>query len=619
MFEEQADLVPDRVAGIDEVGEISYGELNWRANQLGNYLRRRGIGAEARVGICLERGLDMLVALLGILKAGGAYVPLDPTYPAERLSFMLEDAAVRLIVTQEKLRELLGPTQIEMICVDSDRGEIAQEGGEDIDSGVSGENLAYVIYTSGSTGRSKGTMITHQSVVNLATDAVRKFRLEQDSKFLQFASLSFDVAVEEIFPALSVGGSVVLQSDNLLYSYSGLVKTIEQYGVTTIELPTIYWVEWMRELTRTHRRAPGSLNLVIIGGERISPEILQEWKAHKVSLLHVYGVTEVAVTSTVYPVRADFGDAPSFSEIPIGRPIANTEVYLLGDSLQPMPLRIPSEMYLGGVGLARGYLNWPGLTAAKFLPSPFGARPGNRLYKTGDLAKFSPDRCIEFVGRIDHQIKIRGHRIEPAEIESALIQVPSVGECIVIAREDEPGDKRLVAYLVLKEGRAETAQELRLYLKQRLPAYLVPSSFVILESLPLSPHGKVDRQALPAPGKHDVELGGMYVAPGTPIEEDVARIFREVMGIEAVGIYDDFFALGGHSLLVTQVISRVNRAFQVELSIRVLFDAPTVNGLVTAIVESQAGQFEDDVLSQMLAEMEGRTEDEVDAALNGTR
>jgi amino acid adenylation domain-containing protein len=616
LFEEQAVRAPDRIAGINEVEEICYGELNRRANQLGNYLRRRGAGAEVRVGICMERGVEMFVGLLGILKSGGAYVPLDPTYPAERLSFMLEDAAVRFIVTQERLKSIFETKPAELICIDSDHSEIAQESGENIDSEVGGEKLAYVIYTSGSTGLPKGAMITHRSVVNLVSDAVGKLRLEQESKFLQFASLSFDVAVEEIYPVWSIGGSVVLRSDEDSYSSTELEKTIKRHQITTLELPTVYWREWVREMSRAQTRAPRSLNLVITGDEKISLELLKEWESHEVSLLHVYGVTEATVNSIVYPVPAGISDQASFASAPIGLPIANTEVYLLNDRLQPMPPRIPSELYLGGAGVARGYLNRPELTAERFVPSPFGKQPGSRLYRSGDLAKSSPNGCIEFVGRIDHQLKIRGYRIEPAEVEIVLKQVPSIRECIVIAREDTPGAKRLVAYLILKEKNAGTVEELRRFLKQRLPSHLVPSSFVILEELPLSPHGKVDRRALPAPDKYDVEPGGTYVAPSTPIQEDVSRIYCEVLRIEKVGIYDDFFALGGHSLLVTQVISRVNRDLEVELPIRALFDYPTVNGLVTAIVESQAELFDEAVLSQMLADLEDLPEDVVSAALN---
>jgi amino acid adenylation domain-containing protein/FkbM family methyltransferase len=607
LFEEQADHAPDRIAGISEAGVISYGELNRRANQIGNYLRRHGGGAEVRIGICLERGLEMLVGLLGILKAGGTYVPLDPTYSLERLSFMLNDASARLIVTEKKFESLLGVTTAELICIDHDRDEIAREGDGNFESEVESENLAYVIYTSGSTGRPKGTMITHRSVVDMVTDAVVTLRLQPDSRFLQFASLSFDVVVEEIYPVWLVGGAVVLLLNEMSYSYSELTETIDRHEVTTIELPTAYWREWMQELSREPRRAPRSLDLVITGDERISPETFKEWKEHEVSLLHVYGVTEATVNSIVYPVPADFADEKRFSAIPIGLPIANTEVYLLDERLRPTPLGIPGELYLGGGGLARGYLSRPELTAERFAPSPYGTLAGSRLYKSGDLANRSAaalDGRLEFIGRIDHQVKIRGHRIEPAEIETVLAQAPLVKSCVVTAREDEPGNKLLVAYVVLKKSFAETTLELRNFLKMRLPAYLVPSSFVVLESLPLSPNGKVDRHALPPPDKGDIEHHYAYVAPHTQLEKDVAQIFCEVLRIDDVGIYDDFFALGGHSLLVIQVISRVNKAFQIELPIPALFDNPTVNDLVTVIVESQAGQLDDDVLSQMLAEIE---------------
>ena len=456
LFEEQADRAPDRIAGIAESEQISYGELNRRANQLGNYLRGRCVGPEVRVGICLERGVEMLVGLLGILKAGGAYVPLDPTYPAERLSFMLEDAAAPLIVTQEKLRGSLGVRHADLIRIDSDRSEIALESGENIESGAGGENLTYVIYTSGSTGRPKGAMITHRSAVNLVTDAVGKLGLGRDSRFLQFASISFDVAVEEIYPVWLIGGVVVLRPDDLSYSHSELTEIIERNEVTAVELPTAYWREWMRELLRSDSRAPRCLDLVITGDEKIPVEVFREWKEHEVSLLHVYGVTEATVNSMVYPAPAEFAEGESRSAISIGKPIANTEVYLLDDRLQPTPLRIPGEMYLGGVGLARGYLNRPELTAEKFVPSPFGKRAGSRLYKSGDLAHRSPvslaplDGHLEFIGRIDRQIKVRGYRVELGEIEAALKSHPMIEEAALTSVEDGLGCNKLIAYVAPK-------------------------------------------------------------------------------------------------------------------------------------------------------------------------
>ena len=610
IFEEQAGRAPDRIAGVAEAGEITFGELNRRANQLGAYLRRYGVGAEVRVGICMERGLEMLVGLLGILKAGGAYVPLDPAYPEERLSFMLEDAAVRLIVTQEKLGGLLRGISAVSICIDGDRDEIALESEENIDCGVKSENLAYVIYTSGSTGRPKGTMITHRSVVNLVSDAVRKFRLEQDSRFLQFASLSFDVTVEEIYPALSIGGSVVLQSDNMSYSYSDLARTIERREVTTVELPTVYWCEWMRELSRRRTRAPRCLALVIIGGERVSPEILKEWKEHDAPLLHVYGVTEAAVTSMVYPVPRELSAGSSFAEIPIGSPMANTEVYLLDKRLGPMPPRIPSEMYLGGVGAARGYLNRPELTAESFVPSPFGEQPGSRLYKTGDLARcavapptpptpptpltpLTPlNGCIEFVGRIDHQVKIRGFRVELGEIEAVLNEHGSVKQSVVVASEDERGGQRLIGYVVGGDG--ATAQSLKRHVRERLPEYMVPEAILLLEEIPLTANGKIDRKRLPEVKGEDRETEQEYVIPRTPAEEILAGIFEEVLKLERVGIRDDFFELGGHSLLATQVVSRVGNTLGVEIGVGSIFENRTVERIASRIEEAvSAGRKEE--------------------------
>ena len=459
LFEEQAHRRPDRIAGIAEAEAISYGELNRRANHLGNYLRALSIGPEVRAGLCLERGVEMLVGLLGILKAGGAYVPLDPAYPVERLRFMLADAAAPLIVTQEKMRAELGISQAELICIDSDRQEILPGSEENPESGVTGENLAYVIYTSGSTGRPKGAMITHQSAVNLVTDAITKFRLTPDSRFLQFASLSFDVTVEEIYPVWAIGGAVVLLPDNLSYSYSELTNTIERHGVTTAELPTAYWREWMRELLRLGRKAPGCLDLLITGDEVISVDVFREWKELEVPLWHVYGVTEVTVNSMGYRAPSNFGEDGARAPIPIGKPMANTEVYLLDNRLQLMPPRIPSEMYLGGAGLARGYLNRPELTAEKFIPSLFGEKAGSRLYKTGDLALCYPassdlqsqlDGGLNFAGRIDHQIKVRGYRVELGEIEAALKSHPLIEEAVVTAVENGSGHNKLVAYVAPK-------------------------------------------------------------------------------------------------------------------------------------------------------------------------
>jgi len=615
MFEEQVDLTPDAIAAVCGTREISYRELNRRANQVGSYLRSLGVGAEIKVGLYMERTLEMLVGLLGVLKAGGAYVPLDPAYPAERLELLLKDAAAPFILTEEKFRGSLQAPYSRLLFIDGDYSEISKESEENIEKEIVPDNLAYVIYTSGSTGNPKGALLTHRSIVNFAADAARKFGLGSDSRFLQFASISFDVMVEEIFPTWLSGGVVVLPSDNLLYSYSELLRILDLHRVTIVELPTAYWGEWIGELSKTRTKLPGSLKTVIIGGERVAPEILAQWKTQDARLIHVYGLTEAAVTSTVYVLPNDVGAVASFSEIPIGRPMANTEIHLLNDGLQPEPVRIPGEIYVGGVGLARGYLDKPDVTASKFIPCPFGEASGSRMYKTGDLARRLVDGDIEFTGRADHQIKIHGHRVEPGEIESVLMQSPAVKQCVVMAREVEPGDKRLVAYLVLKEEVAATVIELREFLRQKLPAYLTPSFFVVLQSFPISPNGKVDRRALPIPSQSDIALESMFVAPRSPIEEELARIFGEVLGIERVGIHDNFFDLGGHSLLVTQVVSRINRAFQIEISLRDLFDAPTVSGIVPVIVQNQIRQAEGEDLSQILADLEGISEIEIESEL----
>jgi amino acid adenylation domain-containing protein len=611
LFEQQMERTPEAVAVVSDEGAVSYRELNRRANQLAHYLQRLGVGPEVMVGVCLERSVEIMVGLLGVLKAGGAYLPLDPTYPAERLSFILEDAAVELIVTQEKLGGLLGMSSAALICIDSDREEIARESEEDVESEVKSEDLAYVIYTSGSTGRPKGTMITHRSVVNLVTDAVRKFRLEPGSKFLQFASLGFDVAVEEIYPVWSIGGSVALPGEDLLYSYEDLARTIERHEVTTIELPTAYWREWMREMSSNGRRAPRSLDLVIMGGERVSPEILKEWKEHGISLLHVYGVTEVTVTSTVYLAPGELYERENLAEIPVGLPMANTEVYLLDGRQQLAPLRIPGEMYLGGAGLARGYLKRPELTAERFVPSPFGKQPGERLYKSGDLARFSPEGWIEFIGRADTQVKLRGYRIELGEIESQLARHPAIKEAVALVREDNPGDKRLVAYYTLAATAKSMveAETLRGYLSSLLPEYMIPAAYVELESLPLTSNGKLNRRALPAPGLWRAEERGGYLPPRTSAEEILIGILEDVLKLDRVGIRDNFFELGGHSLLATQVISRVRNAFAVEIGVGSIFEMPTVKRLASRIEEAMRAGESDKAPPLVKAGREGQSGD----------
>jgi amino acid adenylation domain-containing protein len=591
LFERRVELTPEAVAVVSDQGCLSYGELNRRGNRLAHHLRGRGVRPESVIGVCLERSLEIAVGLLGALKAGGACLPLDPMYPPERLRFMLEDSSARLIVTQEDLKDLFVDSPSALVSVDGSRDEIARESEENIDGVASVENLAYVIYTSGSTGVPKAAMITHRSVVSLATDAVTKFRLGPKSRFLQFASLSFDVAVEEIYPVWISGGSVALLMDEEAYSYSELTKTIEKHEVTTVELPTAYWREWMRELLRSGRRAPRCLDLVITGDERITVDVFRKWTEHDVSLLHVYGVTECTVNSIVYEVPADFGERGKPPTIPIGKPIANTEVYILDKGLEPTPLRIPGELYLGGVGVSRGYLKRPDLTAERFAPSPFSKKAGGRLYRSGDLARSyeagQPGR-IEFIGRTDTQVKLRGYRIELGEIEAQLRRYPGIREAVAQVREDNAGDKRLVAYYTIAatDGSVTRIEEepLRAYLSTVLPGYMLPGAYVELEALPLTPNGKLDRRALPQPGWAGAAIN--YEAPVGDIEVTLAQIWAEELQLPQVGRHDNFFTLGGHSLLAIRLIERM-RSAGLQIDVRALFITPTIAGLAEGMEKTK--------------------------------
>jgi amino acid adenylation domain-containing protein len=586
LFERRTELAAEAVAVVSDEECVSYGELNRRANQLARYLLELGVGPEVVVGVCLERSVEMMIGLLGVLKAGAAYLPLDPVYPAARLGFMVENASARLIVTREDLKGLFAEGSSELICVDGSRDEIARRSEENIDGVVSVESLAYVIYTSGSTGVPKGAMITHRSVVNLASDAVRKFRLGPKSRFLQFASLSFDVAVEEIYPVLTIGGSVVLLPDEESYSYSELTRRIKRHQITTVELPTAYWREWMRELLNSGARTPRSLDLVITGDERITVDVFREWKQHEAPLLHVYGVTECTVNSMVYEVPADFGEGVNPGAIPVGKPIGNIEAYLLDGGLEPTPLRIPGEIYLGGVGVGRGYLKRPEMTAERYVPSPFGKKAGGRLYRSGDLARASEDGKIEFLGRADAQVKLRGYRIELGEIESRLARHPGIRDAVAMVREDNPGDERLVAYYTVAgsngAGAKIEAESLIRYLSTALPEYMIPAAFIELESLPLTPNGKLNRLALPQPNYAGATRE--YEAPVGDTEVALARIWAETLQLDQVGRHDNFFRLGGHSLLAIRLIERMRRE-GLQIDVRTLFITPTIAGLAAGMEE----------------------------------
>ncbi|MUG92160.1 amino acid adenylation domain-containing protein [Scytonema sp. UIC 10036] len=610
LLEAQQQQSPDAIAAVFADEQLTYHELNARANQLARHLQTLGVGPEVLVGVCMERSLEMLVALLGILKAGGAYVPLDPAYPQERLAFMLEDAQVCVLLTQECLSKSFTAHKARIICIDTDWERIGQEQGENLINEVIPENLAYVIYTSGSTGTPKGVLISHNSLVNYTLAIMKQFNLQCDDRVLQFASISFDVSVEEIFPTWLSGATIVLQNEKSLTSCRYLLEIIEKESITLMELPAAYWHQWVDELSLSEKQLPASFRSIIVGSDNISLEKFVTWQKFGVPFINVYGLTEATVTSTLHTFPISTENQEVWSTLHIGRPIANTQIYLLDSYLQPVPIGKSGELYVGGIGLTRGYINRPDLTADKLIPNSFSKQPGARLYKTGDLARYLPDGNIEFLGRIDHQVKLRGYRIELSEIETALSQHQCIQSVAVLVQNDNVTDKRLVAYLVLKTGQTPTVNELRRFLRKTLPEYMIPSVFTMLEALPLAPNGKLDRRLLSVLNLTRPDLEEAFVAPRNPVEETLAEIWAEVLGLEKVGIHDNFFDLGGHSLMVTQIISRIRKAFDVEISLRSLFETPTIADLVVIIVQNQAAQMNSDDIDRILTELEQISEHE---------
>jgi amino acid adenylation domain-containing protein len=606
LFEAQVERTPDNVAVVYGKGEtLTYRELNERANRLAHYLKARGVGAESLVGLCVERSSEMAVGMLGALKAGAAYVPLDSTYPQERLAFMLADAGASVLLTQERLLERIPAHAAQIIRLDTDWAEVEKESGANPSNSACTENLAYVIYTSGSTGRPKGALITHRSLVNYADEMTRQFGLRADDRILQFASPGFDVVVEEVFPAWLCGACVVLPEEELLFSCEDLMRVIERDGVTGCELPAAYWQEWVHKLDAEGSAPPASLRFILVGCERPTPESLVIWDRFGIPLIYVYGITETTVTSTLYKRDAPTDTADRRNELPIGRPVANTRIYILAADMQPVPVGVRGELYIAGEGLARGYLHRADLTAQKFVPHPFSFEGGERLYRTGDVARFLPDGNIEFLGRQDKQVKVRGYRIELGEIEAALAEHEGVRECVALVRDWGAGEKRIVAYVIAAQtSLPPTALDLRTFLQPSLPPYMIPAAFILMDEWPLTPNGKVDTGALPAPDAGRPETAGAYVAPRIPIEETLAEIWQEVLGIERVGVYDDFFELGGHSLLAMRLISRLREAFDVELPLRSILDTPNVAGLAIVVVQGQAADLDADEMTRLLAEME---------------
>jgi amino acid adenylation domain-containing protein len=619
LFEAQVERTPEAIAVQFEGKQLSYRELNSRANQLAHYLQGLGVGPEKLVGICVERSLEMVVGLLGILKAGGAYVPLDPGYPSERLEFMLRDAQVAVLLTQGKIvddgrwriddggpgetiedggwtrkdgqAEIIEDgrwrmedraTQLSFVCIDREWDKIAQQSEEDLEKTATAQNLAYVIYTSGSTGTPKGVQIEHRSVINCLHSLGKRLGFTGRDVLLAVTPISFDIAGLELYQPLFGGGKLVVASREEVMDGRELLGRLTECSATVMQATPS---TWRLLLDAGWKGAPAFK--ILCGGETLSRG-LAERLLECGTLWNLYGPTETTIWSTVFKVEG--GEGP----VCIGRPVANTKVYILDSHLQPVPIGVHGEIYIGGDCLARGYLNRGELTTERFIRNPFSDDPDARLYRTGDRARYRPDGNIEFLGRLDNQVKIRGHRIELGEIESVLNQHPSVKEAVVVAfsdlkdetRETESGigklGKELVAYIVSYEEQLKIS-ELRNFLKQKVPDYMIPSAFVFLNALPLTPNGKVDRSKLPPPDDSRPSLEQGFVAPRSEIEEMVAQVWREVLKVEKVGVHDNFFDLGGHSLLATRVVARLRKYFNIDLSLRKLFELPTVAGLAEHI------------------------------------
>lgn len=627
LFEAQVERTPLAIAVKDEQGKLTYRELNERANRMARHLRTMGVGAETFVGISVERGAQMLVSLLAIQKAGGTYVPLDPGFPPDRLAYMAENAQIPVLVTQEHLRaQLPVPEHVQILCIDDSENaaqQFARYSSENLHIATAPEQLAYVLYTSGSTGKPKGVQIPHRALTNFLCSMQKEPGLRAGDTLLAVTTLSFDIAELELYLPLLVGGRVFIASRDTAISGAALARTMEREGITVLQATPITW----RLLLNSGWQGKADLT-ALCGGEAMPRDLAAQLIPRTRALYNLYGPTETTVWSTVCLLQSVEGT------ISIGRPIANTDVYVLDAFMQPVPIGVAGELYIGGDGVARGYLHRPELTRERFIPNPFVTTPNSLIYRTGDLARYLPDGSLEHLGRLDHQVKIRGFRIELGEIEAVLHQHATVKDGVVMAREDVHGDKRLVAYVVpTKEQRqvandGEIIADIRALLRQKLPEYMMPTVFVLLDALPQTPNGKVNRQALPAPSASDHKaadaesetmgepssasgtrpaLATNYAAPRDEAEQRVARVWQQSLGIEPMGIFDRFDELGGDSLQAFQVITCLYDAFQIQLSIKEFPASSTVASITATLNQKLATlveQIDADELAALLADIE---------------
>jgi amino acid adenylation domain-containing protein len=608
MFEVEARRNPDAVALVDQDQQLTYEGLNQRSNQLAHYLREIGVGPEVPVAVCLERSLELVTGLMGVLKAGGAYVPIDPSYPAERLGYLLDDVQAPVLLTSKAAIQNLPAQWVRVVAIDEEWDEIAGQSTENPGLVMTPHNLAYVIYTSGSTGQPKGTMVSHGGLSNYLRWAAPKYRLAGTRAPLH-TSLSFDLTITSLWGPLASGGSVELVPE--AQGIDGLRTTVEKSPSPSVI-----------KLTPAHMQAlasgriPEGIETLVIGGEALLCETVRPWRQHtsRPRLINEYGPSETVVGCCVYEVAREDADQGA---VPIGRPIENTALYILDEAMGLLPTGAVGELYIGGAGVARGYWNRPLLTAERFVPDPFSAA-GDRIYRTGDRVRYREDGVMEYLGRTDDQVKIRGYRIETGEVEAALNQHPDVRVSVVIAREDQPGDKQLVAYVVPNFGTVLGSAQVRESLRAKLPAYMIPAYFVFLDDLPLTTNGKIDRKRLPGPHDAGLDLSQSYVAPRNRGEAVMASIWCDVLGVPGIGIFDDFFQLGGHSLLAARLVSVVNDTFLTEVQLSVLFSNPTVESFTNSVAQaSDPEQFEN--ICEALGEIQELSDAEVDEMISRTK
>jgi amino acid adenylation domain-containing protein len=592
LFEAQVERTPDAIALVFEEEQLTYRELNGRANRIAHRLRKLNVGPEVPVGVCLERSLEMVIGLLAILKAGGVYLPLDPAYPKERMTFMLEDSRAPVLLTQESLTARLPEHRARVLCVDSDCEAIVRESEENPINSSQPGNLAYIIYTSGSTGQPKGVLVSHGSIADHCCDAQRLYQLAPSDRVLQFGSMSFDLSLEQILPTLIVGARLVMAGE--VWRATEFHNKASEFGLTVLNLPTAYWQELVREWAAAPAPTLSTqYRLFVVGGDIMLPELLSLWQATPfrfIRLLNAYGPTEATITAAAFEITPRPAASASLPRVPIGRPLANREIYILDRRCNPVPIGVPGELHIGGLNLARGYLNQPDLTADRFIPDPYGNTAGARLYKTGDLARYLPDGNIEYIGRTDHQVKIRGFRIELEEIEAVLAQHPSVRQTIVTAQQDGPGEKRLIAYVVGDCEHAPTANDLHCFLKEKVPEYMVPAFFMLLDSFPTTPNGKVDRGRLPSPQHTRRETEKAFVVPRDDLEVQLVSLWEEVLSVRPIGVTDNFFELGGHSLLAVRLFALIDKRLGKTLPLVALFRGATVELLANLIRQNSASE-----------------------------